>query len=195
MPYYFNYYNPETDERILQKKMHTGKCQGITKTGQRCKRTSIIGFEYCNVHLESVKHLKIKESNIINAGKGLFAYDRNEADNAIIFKIGNTIIDYNGELIDNDEKYNRYENFTAPYAVEISNNVIVDSSIKRGIGSLSNNVPRTRANAKLSSNYRYRTVNIKAIKNIRNGEEILINYGNDYDFENNFNVKKYKTLY
>jgi len=193
MPYYFNYYNPNNGEKIFQKKLHTGICQGISKNGQRCSRKSCIGFEYCYTHLLSVKHLRIKESNIPNAGKGLFALNKNEPENAIIFKKNEKIVNYNGEMINNRERMNRYQGFNAPYAVELSNNNIVDSATKRGVASTSNHTNRSRSNAKLSVDNRNKVVSIKATKNILNGEEILINYGNSYTFDNNFNTKPYKT--
>ncbi len=63
--------------------------------------------------------MKIKTSEIENAGKGLFAYSK--IPNELLFKKDQTVIKYYGELIDNKELIKIYtDEFTAPYAVEIS---------------------------------------------------------------------------
>lgn len=181
MPYQFQYYPTE-----FQCNLKKERCVGHTKTGNRCKRNVCIGLDYCFSHLQIDKHLKIKASTIPNAGKGLFALNKQLPENAIVFRKGNLIIDYNGDNINSNQLHNRYGDDTAPYAVQVNNNQFIDASCRRCIGSLANTNRNT--NARLSL-YRGK-VNIKATKNIKNGDEIFVDYGPIYEIENN-----YRTIY
>lgn len=164
----------------FRKRLLTGRCQGHTKTGLRCKRKCIIGFEYCPVHLQSIKHLKIKDSNIPNAGKGLFAVDNTLGQNAIVFETDDPIAQYNGELINHAELDRRYgEDNTAPYAVGISNNVIIDAAAERSVASIANQNPG-HTNAAFVNDVARRKSRIKATRNIRNNREIYLAYGHGY---------------
>lgn len=161
---------------ILEKE----RCVGLTKSGGRCNRESIIGFEYCYQHLLLDKHLRIKKSTLHHAGMGLFAMDKTKDANAIIFRIGATIVEYKGDLTTQLSIDNLYGNATAPYAVKVSNNVIIDCACRRGVGSLANTYPNHN-NAALSA-YHGRA-RIKATKNIRNNQEIFCSYGNSYKLQ------------
>jgi hypothetical protein len=125
------------------------------------------------------KHkLRIKRSELLNSGLGLFAMDpMNSDDHTVLFKKGDTIIEYAGEIIDIEELENRYDNKTAPYTVQISKNVFEDGAAVRGVGTLANTNPRHN-NAKLSI-YRGKAT-LKATKNIYNGDEIYLSYGRSY---------------
>jgi hypothetical protein len=129
--------------------------------------------------LLSVKHLKIAKSTIPNAGKGLFAANKNVPNDAIIFRKGQTIIDYRGEKIDEDELNERYGSYTAPYAVKVADNEYTDAACQRGVASNANSNVNTghSNNATLSLDRRNRRINLKATKNIRNGMEIFASYG------------------
>ena len=63
------------------------------------------------------------------------------------------------------------------YVVELYSGVFEDASIYRGIGSLANR--GKNANARLSIK-RVNQAQLLATKNIRHGDEILINYGSSY---------------
>ena len=161
--------------------LNSTRCTAISHTtGNRCKRKCIIGFEYCPIHLLYLKHLKIKDSLIPNGGKGLFVCDKSVGDNDIVFRTNDIICDYKGENIDNNVRQQRYNGRNAPYAVQLSNNKIIDCACKRGIGSIINTFPGHN-NASLVINNQHNTVRIKANKNIRNNTEIYLSYGNSYN--------------
>ncbi len=169
----------------FRKRLYTGRCEGITRTGHRCKRKSIIGYEYCPAHLQMVDHLKIQTSNIPQAEKGLFAVDKTKGPNDIVFRKGDPIVPYNGEIISPEELDRRYglEDITAPYALGITQdpNFIIDAAAKRGIGSMANYMPGHN-NAKFVTHVRnhHPQARIKATKNIRNNQEIYVDYKRDY---------------
>lgn len=176
MVYYFTF--KINDEVHYRTQLQSVQCADHAKSGARCKRKCVIGSPYCFTHLAYRHHLKIKPSNIPNSGKGLFACDPMNADpNEILFRKGDTICQYKGEIIDHDELVERYSNKTPPYVVGISVNAFEDGARIRGIGSLANTNPGNN-NATLSI-YRGRA-SLKATKNTRNGEEIYLSYGREY---------------
>ena len=126
--------------------------------------------------------------------------DKSELDNAIIFRKGQRIITYDGQVINNNELVHRYTNlYTAPYSIKIKADRYEDAALERGAGSLINHTNKSRSNCEfvVSKNNRDKSLNdlvfIRAIKNIRNRQELLVNYGNDYDFDDETtNTTKYK---
>ena len=72
------------------------------------------------------------------------------------------------------------------FLTEISS---TDAALRRGIASLANHTIISRTNARLSFNTDKGI--LKASKNIRNGQEILVNYGADYRFQDSVHTTKY----
>jgi len=127
-------------------------------------------------------------------GKGLFAYDPTRPAGAVVFNVGDVICKYQGEILTDQEIDQRYnyngEEYTAPYALEEKRNKNIDCSCKRGIGSLCNH-SSTHDNAEFRKGYTGRGVNRRDYINVRakriiyNRQEILVNYGNEYTFDEN----------
>jgi len=185
MPKRFRFHGPNIDFHC---DLESVRCIATTKAGRQCSRNCVIGVDYCYTHLLHEKHLKIKDTN---HGKGLFAVDTKKARNAVIFKgsrkkrnrfgitnktPGEAIIHYNGEAITKEILENRYGEYTAPYAIPNHQlrNTIEDGACRRGIGSLANHPDRgQRANATFHKGAK---VLLRAEKDIKNGDEILVNY-------------------
>jgi hypothetical protein len=170
------------NELVFDCKIDSERCSGYNKNGSRCKRRVCLATPYCFTHMPEYLHLKVKQSTIANAGKGLFAFDKNKGNNEIIFKKGDLICKYGGEFISHEELDDRYGDYTAPYGMHLTNQTVQDCACKRDVGSLANS-----ANLKKNNNAEFyvstapiREVKLRAIKNIYNNQEILINYGNDY---------------
>jgi hypothetical protein len=161
-------------------KLHCEQCEGTSKNGQRCRRRVCIGSPYCYQHLRSEKHLEIKKSNIAKAGKGLFAYG---PPDEVIFKKNETIIKYDGELIDEREVRDRYAEFTAPYTIELKDSEFEDGALERGPGSLANQGIKNNARLGVYFNSTPHYALLKATKNIYGGQEILVDYGDRYQFD------------
>jgi hypothetical protein len=191
--YYFSYYDPQFD-RIFHSRMLSSQCQFIKKNGERCKKKCCIGIEYCRPHLTQKKNLQIRKSTIPNGGLGLFAYKEYTADNTIIFKKGDKICEYEGELLTAEQINERYHGLTAPYSVALNQNQFVDSSLERGIGSLSNTKPNHN-NASFVIDNRNHKASIKATVNIKQNQEIFLSYGRSYKMPNEENVHYYTRGY
>lgn len=194
MPYQFQYsvHGNKQFEANLKKE----QCTHVNSiTGHRCKRFVVIGLPLCYQHLAIDDKLKIKKSTITHGGKGLFAYDGNKNDNSsIVFKKDSKILKYQGEHINENTLAQRYGNHTAPYAIKLKTNSYIDSATQRYAASLINSTRGTNKikNVKLS-NPSKGDIFIKAVKNIRNGDELLTSYGQKYKF-NEPQVKS-KTVY
>jgi hypothetical protein len=119
------------DNTKFQCKVQCERCCVNKPDGSQCKRNSCIGSPYCHTHLLLVRHLKIKPSTLPNSGKGLFAMDPKAKEKAIIFRKGDTIIEYEGELINDTTMTARYGKYTAPYAVKCKADCNVDCACKR----------------------------------------------------------------
>ena len=184
MPYYFKFYDrQEDDDPKFSCRLQAERCSGRTKAGNQCSQSSVIGTPWCWTHLLAVKHLRIKDSTVAGAGKGLFALDKSRPTGEIMFRPGQDIIEYGGELIGKREADRRYGNKTAPYGLDVSAANVRDAACERGVGSLANRPPRgTAANARLSANARTQTGKLVATKVIRNGGEIFVAYGSAYNF-------------
>ncbi|KAI9183756.1 uncharacterized protein BJ171DRAFT_608374 [Polychytrium aggregatum] len=112
---FFTYKSDEPWECRLQ----CTQCTGTRRDGGRCTRRTCIGLRYCYAHLALERHLEIRNSGIAEAGKGLYAFDRNAEDDAIVFRNGDVIIEYDGEEISKDELEERYGRNTAPYGIQL----------------------------------------------------------------------------
>lgn len=158
------------------------KCKGSTLIGMPCKRKSCIGTPYCWSHLRSEKKLRIKPSRLRGAGKGLFVDAPGEPRNAVIFERGDKIIAYDGEVVSSQMLSARYGRHTAPYGAPVrgSRNKYEDGACRRGAGTLANHCPQ-RTNAELYP--RGGRIILKALEDIHNGDEIYLDYGPQYTFD------------
>jgi hypothetical protein len=183
MPYLFEHHGSNFSCHLKQY-----RCEHVNpNTKLQCKRKQYIGFDLCYQHLKTDHNLKIAPSTIPKAGKGLFAFNAEADDGDIVFSKDERIIDYNAQLITLIELNKRYGNKTAPYAVQINKNLYEDAGCVRSAGSIANHKPRKKTNAKLYA-YRGKTY-LKAIKNIKNGDEIFVNYGTDYELDVDYKTK------
>jgi SET domain-containing protein len=100
-------------------------------------------------------------------GLGLFAIKP--------IKKGAFIVRYSGRVIPNEEAERR-EARGARYMYELNNKFTLDGSSRRNVGRYANHSCRPNAETVL---YR-RQVRIKAMRNIKAGDEITYHYGRDY---------------
>lgn len=146
------------------------QCEAHNSNGERCKRTVCIGVPYCWTHLQKKEHLKIK--NTENYGKGVFAWDPKKPAGAIVIRKGQKITRYSGEKIDVRTLDKRYGDKTAPYGLR-RGKLVEDGACMRGTGTIFNHVEKGPSAALTNNNDHFF---IKALKNIKNHDQIFVNY-------------------
>ena len=194
MPYEFKFC--VNNQVYFKTMLESFQCVATIPNGNRCKRICVLGENLCWAHLLSLKHLRILKSTVANAGSGLFAMDKSKEKGEIVFKKGDMICEYLGEKIDKEELIRRYGEYTAPYGVQLKNGVYIDAAGERGYCSLCNQARTfSQASAHLVANWtsKPQKVQLKAVKNIKNGDEILTWYGKDYDMNETHSTKYVKT--
>src|SRR5438045_701927 len=118
MPYAFRF---KIDGDIqFECTIESQRCEHRTGNN-RCKRLVCIGTDLCWSHSITDLCLRVKESNIPDAGRGLFACQHRVPPDHIVFRPGDILCEYQGEIIDTDEVDRRYTfDRTAPYTVKTS---------------------------------------------------------------------------
>lgn len=148
------------------------RCKAKTKKNRRCSLHTKRG-KYCWIHLKYQFGLRVKQSNIPNAGLGLYTLKE--------IKSNHKIVDYKGKL------NNPNPNFT--YTLQIdSRNHIDASEPTSGVGRFANDCRKENRrkrhcrdnNAKFSVDTRRKKASIKAKRKIKAGEEVFVSYGRDY---------------
>ncbi len=158
--------------------MPCDRCNAITATNNRCKLRTCVRFPYCWIHLRSIDGLMVRASTIPGAGLGLFANRR--------FQRNHRITKYSSHEI------SRTANQDSDYVLKISANQFMDSeSLRNYPGRFINSNANTGrpANARFAQGYqihrdnRYnlRWISVYAIRRIEKGDEILIDYGDEYN--------------
>lgn len=179
------YFHFRSDDRNWDAPLHSEQCQYHKPDGVRCRNRVVIGAPYCWIHRKKSQHVEVHESNIPGAGKGVFATNGTDND-AIVFHKGDVLFPYHGQHINDAELQARYAEHTAPYGIKLRTSgrtLYEDGATHRGIGSLPNHANQAHANITFYTAYprgKDPITKEKATKNIRNGQELLVNYGNEY---------------
>ena len=158
----------------------------------RCRRKTCQDSELCSSHLKSKYHVVIAKSTIPNGGMGLFAggrkKHRSSRKQAIpVFRKGDLITPYGGHdlkqkvfdsLYDFDSEGKHYET-AGPYAIgSTKKGHVTDGMCLRRAGAFCNDYHGSKAagpNAELGDN-----AMVEALRDIYQGEEILVDYGKAY---------------
>jgi len=194
----FNVKTP-TNRPLFECSLKTEQCASRrTKSGERCRLKVIIGEPYCHHHLKKEKKVIIRNSQ---HGKGLFCWDPNEEGS--VFRRGEIIARFSGEIIDIEEfekRYNRDDmpDITAPYAFENDHArepYVIDGGCQRHFTQLANTADVGELNNaafKVHPTNRNR-INLVATRSIYHNQEILATYGNNYD-HNTVHLTKRKSV-
>ena len=149
------------------------RCQATKSDGTCCRNRTVIGAAICWIHLLRKHNLAIRNSQY---GKGLFAIacaSDKIHPNPILFKKGAKVMEYLGEEVNAAVLEDRYGSSTAPYAMAKAKGLYVDAALLRGVGSMANHSPKPNCRAGLTNR---NTITLTAMKNIRHGEEVTLNY-------------------
>lgn len=182
MPLIFSFTGIEQQGHNFQCSVNCKQCSATCKNGTTCKNRVCIGTPKCWVHLLKEHNLRIKASGINGAGAGLFAMKHGAETNDVVFKKDDVIIKYLGETITPQILFSRYREHTAPYTLQMKKDVYVDAACERGAGALANHAASSNSNAKFAVRGKGASMHLAvvAIKNIKHGTEILVNYGREY---------------
>ena len=156
--------------------MGTQRCIAQTKAGGQCKQPTRHGA-HCWVHLMQKFGVRIKTSTIPGAGKGLHA--------ARDFKKGDVVARYTGDLLpvkapDGSENRGQYMVLLS----EVGTGAVIDAArtnSAEGRMLCSAAGSGRRNNCRFSADQRSKTMKLRATRNIKKGEELLVNYGPDFD--------------
>jgi hypothetical protein len=188
-PLTFRFNGP--DNAAFSCPLECSQCTALKADGNRCTKRSCIGVPVCWMHLLKSNKLRIKDSP--HHGKGLFAQCNTSGANDVVFRPGQEIVRYEGERVTQRVLDQRYGDSTAPYGVACNpenvrrrrgrgrggSRTFEDAACVRGVGSLANH-GGARANAELACVNR--RVVLRATADIRNGREVLVDYGDEYLF-------------
>ena len=151
------------------------ECAAQTRTGARCKNITCLYGEFCAIHTKQLFDLELKQSNIKNAGKGLFTMKA--------IKKGANIAKYTGTMVSDEE----FEANPSPYGLVVKKNRLIDAaSTQTGLARYANSCKKGNNckgnNSRFSISHRTNppTVWLKATKNIKAGDEIFVPYGSKY---------------
>lgn len=189
----FNY-NIQNDNKIAWScPLLRMKCMHETQRGTKCQRWTSFTLGLCWQHLKLAAHLTVRQTTLKDKkGKrfkylGLFVCSITQPSDAIVFRKGNVITVYLGELVNNKILKTRYPgDETAPYtyASRADQKDALDSACVRGVGSLANTCtsqnPGCVNNTKIMKSTPKYFPKLIATKNIKNNQEIFTSYGPAY---------------
>ena len=103
-------------------------------------------------------------------------------------------MEYDGQIINEFEREDRYGAGTGPYAIggDVDNeedpfvSPIIDCAFMRSVAALANHMQDPEANARYVYDENTDTQWIEAQQDIKSGEEIFNNYGPEYSLEGSF---------
>lgn len=166
----------------IKNELEQRRCIAIKPNQKQCKLTSIF-LPYCQKHTKTELGLEVKTSTLPNAGNGLFALKEFQKYDIITEYIGDKITNTNA-----DEIYGVELNDLIPYGVSLNSRYIIDSACVRGIGSLANDSRSSKIN-NASLIIEKGHVFLQATKKILIGQEVFVNYGNEYFTKANTEAK------
>jgi len=191
-PVVFTFDNNDGDDGTTRKKvrcvLQETKC---AFNDPPCDRRVVISHNYCTEHLRTYYNLEIKKSTIQSAGLGLFACKARGTDSEIVFKKGDVVAYYFGEVTTQQELERKYGASTAPYSMATDvtgqrGEIVVDAACKRGYAAYINHADDKSANSQFNvhdynDGVNYPRLWVEARRDIYHEEEIFASYGQEYN--------------
>lgn len=171
--------------------LQCGRCNHLKNDGTRCKNRVCFGFPICWIHTIQVYGVRLRDSTLPDVGKGLFA--------ARDIPSNSWICPYRGERIGRGCLNQRYGNDTAPYAVT-HRRAFIDSACSRGIAAMANGLFRVDGNSMSVRRHnaiirvRGNGVWLKSRREIRDGDEIFVWYGDNFILQDSHETKRKRGL-
>jgi len=214
----------ERGKKVFSCPIRCEQCVATTADGRRCARRSCIGTPFCWTHTQRLAGVQIR--SYPGMGKGLMAVDKERVGRkaesgrprAVVFKKGEFIMPYLGEVLTKAEHNARYvtpvEDSLAEYVLIDGAGRYVDAACSRTVSGLANtamtkasrvaaDIPpldgkpiryissvkggtntkftiRTKAHSWHGVEVPAKSAWVVATKPIREGDQILTYYGDDY---------------
>jgi len=166
--------NPSLKMKLNQSIRQSKRCPYYMKQkGRQCKKRVVYGY-YCYVHNKYRKGLRIKQSSIPDAGRGLYA----EKD----YKQGQIVAQYQGQKMTKrevDKKYKEQGDFTVCHGNK-PHNICVDAVVTSSSNGRYANVGNATNNTKLKYKAKNKTFRLVATEPISTSREIFADYGDEY---------------
>jgi hypothetical protein len=163
---------PRLRKTVKQSIRKSQQCVSNTLKEQRCRKRTA-HTPKCWIHLAKQNNLCIKPSNILNAGKGLFAWKKPIPRNTLISK-------YTGRKISKKDLDRKYGKGRADYAICNQRGRCVDATYTTDSAArFVNDSQGTsfRNNSRIKGNQIF---GLKATKTIPPNNEIFTSYGREY---------------
>lgn len=155
------------------------QCQAMkVGTNQQCKKRTCMSATYCYIHLKILKGLRIKPSNIPNAGFGLFTTKdrkKNEKLDNYIRPDGPYM-----KMQTKQELDDLYGDTTVPYVWCGPKNKCYNASSTQSNWAARANSCDYPGKRKVCTGVIKETGALRTTKDLRAGDEILVKYGPDY---------------
>ena len=161
--------------------------------------------------VRDVHHRVVKESIV----RGVYADDPTKVKDAVVFRRDQLVMLYQGEVTTHEDAIRRYGVHTNPYSLQASQRVfnsrtnrhysrniqsapILDAALLRGVGAIINHKPHAQANVYFrchkvphSNTWVYQ---ILAKRDILNGEELYVDYGDSYGDFTHHHFPRFDTI-
>jgi len=160
------------------------QCAAETDEEQRCKNRTCKYSKFCWIHTRKLTGFTLGKSGIPNSGTGLFAWKDIPA--------GKVLLEYKGERITKKAYDERDSGYGVGYKTRTGRDMVVDArDTQSGLGRYANdcrpaNVAAGHCPGYNAQFFEWRSpagrldVYIEAIKDIKKGEEIFLNYGDNF---------------
>ena len=150
------------------------QCKSKTKKKKRCRKRTA-HTPKCWIHLANEDNLRIKPSNIHNAGKGLFSWKKP-------FKRNQFINEYTGERTTLKKLNERYgKKIVAQYSICDGPRKCWDAyKTTHGAPRFANDARGTKNKNNSCFRVKNKKITLETTKSIKPNEEIYADYGDDY---------------
>ena len=153
--------------------MPSQRCTADNKQGEQCRARTRSG-RYCWIHLRALTGLRIKQSTVPGAGRGLFA--------ARDFGVGDHVSKYTGDIF-TGAPWEPDEFGGSSYAFQISHNFVIDAARTNSApGRFANDTigSSKHPNLKWVVDRRNRQVRLVTTRHVKAGDEFFVSYGAGY---------------
>jgi len=183
----------DTKGRIkMDKPLFVEQCIGFIPGIGQCGRKIARLQPFCNECYPNYYYVQVRKSTIPGAGFGLFCNEAGVKEGDVVFKEGNFIAPYFGEILTKKQFDKRYEGSVSCVYTMMEDEVYYDSCLYRGATAYSNDSSISGIEPNAYFDKFEDIIGIVASRDIVQGEELFTTYGDDYWTSQKSEYKTYK---